>query len=98
MVSQIRTEINDPTKVRERVRSQPHSQERESFVKCIYLRENLSNFDKLWGDCFEEKTRMESKSSKKCGDENLALFGQSNKGRGKGPNKGREGVRSQPYS
>jgi hypothetical protein len=30
---------------------------------------------------------MESKASKKGGDENLALFGQTNKGRGKGPNK-----------
>jgi hypothetical protein len=32
---------------------------------------------------------MESKANKKGGDENLALFGQSNKGRGKGPNKGK---------
>jgi hypothetical protein len=30
---------------------------------------------------------MESKTNKKGDDENLALFGQSNKGRGKGPNK-----------
>jgi hypothetical protein len=32
---------------------------------------------------------MESNASKKGGDENLALFGQSNKGRGKGPSKGK---------
>jgi hypothetical protein len=32
---------------------------------------------------------MESKASKKDGDENLALFGQTNKGRGKGPSKGK---------
>jgi hypothetical protein len=32
---------------------------------------------------------MESKANKKGGDENLTLFGQSNKGRGKGPNKGK---------
>jgi hypothetical protein len=32
---------------------------------------------------------MEPKANKKGGDENLALFGQSNKGRGKGPNKGK---------
>jgi hypothetical protein len=32
---------------------------------------------------------MESKADKKDGEENLALFGQSNKGRGKGPNKGK---------
>jgi hypothetical protein len=28
---------------------------------------------------------MESKANKKGGDENLALFGQTNKGKGKGP-------------
>jgi hypothetical protein len=33
---------------------------------------------------------MESKDIKKGGDENLALFGQSNKARGKGPNKGKK--------
>ena len=32
---------------------------------------------------------MESKDNKKGGDESLALFGQSNEGRGKGPNKGK---------
>jgi hypothetical protein len=32
---------------------------------------------------------MESKANKMDGEENLALFGQSNKGRGKGPNKGK---------
>jgi hypothetical protein len=32
---------------------------------------------------------MESKADKKDGEENLALFSQSNKSRGKGPNKGK---------
>jgi hypothetical protein len=32
---------------------------------------------------------MESKANKKGGDENLALFGQSNKGIGKGLSKGK---------
>jgi hypothetical protein len=32
---------------------------------------------------------MGSKANKKDGEENLALFGQSNKGRGKGPSKGK---------
>ena len=32
---------------------------------------------------------MESKASNKGGDENLALIGQTNKGRGKWPNKGK---------
>jgi hypothetical protein len=32
---------------------------------------------------------MESKDRKEDGEENLTLFGQSNKGRGKGPNKGK---------
>jgi hypothetical protein len=32
---------------------------------------------------------MESKVGKEDGEENLALFGPSNKGRGKGPNKGK---------
>jgi hypothetical protein len=31
---------------------------------------------------------MESKVDKKDGDENLALFGQPNKGKGKGPKQG----------
>jgi hypothetical protein len=31
---------------------------------------------------------VESKASKKGGDDNLALFGQTNKGGGKGPSKG----------
>jgi hypothetical protein len=31
---------------------------------------------------------MESKADKKDGEENLALFGQSNKGIGKGPSEG----------
>jgi hypothetical protein len=33
---------------------------------------------------------MDSKANKKDGEENLTLFGQSNKGRGKGPNNGKE--------
>lgn len=37
---------------------------------------------------------MESKDRKNGGDENLALFGQAKKGKGKGPNKGKERVRS----
>jgi hypothetical protein len=32
---------------------------------------------------------MESKANKKGGDENLTVFAQSNKGRGKGPTKGK---------
>jgi hypothetical protein len=32
---------------------------------------------------------MESKANKKDGEGNLSLFGKSNKGRGKGPNKGK---------
>jgi hypothetical protein len=32
---------------------------------------------------------MESKTGKEVGEEKLALFGQSNKGRGKGPIKGK---------
>jgi hypothetical protein len=32
---------------------------------------------------------MESKANKKGGDENLALFGYTNKGRVKGPTKGK---------
>jgi hypothetical protein len=33
---------------------------------------------------------MESKTGKKDGEENLALFGQSNKGRSKGPSMSKE--------
>jgi hypothetical protein len=61
----------------------------EPFVKGICARENLPNFERLWDDCIQEETQMESKANKKGGDENLALFGQTNKGRGKRPNKGK---------
>jgi hypothetical protein len=62
----------------------------EPFVNGICAWEHLPNFERLWDDCIQEETRMESKVEKMGGDENLALFGPSNKGRGKGPNKGRE--------
>ena len=32
---------------------------------------------------------MDSKANKKFGDDNLSLFGQTKKGRGKGPNEGK---------
>jgi hypothetical protein len=42
---------------------------------------------------------MESKVNKKGGDENLALFGQSNKDKGKGPSKGKgKGKSEEPTS
>ena len=62
---------------------------REPFVQGICAPENLPNFERLWDNCIQEETQMESKAIKKGGDENLALFGQLNKGRGKGPNKGK---------
>jgi hypothetical protein len=62
----------------------------ESFVKGICSQENLPNFERLWDDYIQEETLMESKASKKDGEENLALFGQSNKGETKGPSKGKE--------
>jgi hypothetical protein len=55
----------------------------------ICVREILPNFGRLWDDCTQEETRMESRANKKGGDENLALCGRTNKGRGKGPNKGK---------
>jgi hypothetical protein len=61
----------------------------EPFVKGICARENPSNFERLWDDYNHEDTRMESKANKKGGNENRALFGQTNKGRGKGPSKGK---------
>jgi hypothetical protein len=61
----------------------------EPFVKAICAREDLPNFERQWDDCIQEETQMESKASKKVGDENLALFGQPNKGRAKGPSKGK---------
>jgi hypothetical protein len=57
----------------------------ESFVKGICAWENLPNFERLRDECIQEETWMESKASKEDGEENLALFGQSNKGIGKGP-------------
>jgi hypothetical protein len=61
----------------------------EPFVKGICARENLPKFERLWDDYIQEETRMESKADKKGGDDNLALIGQTKKGRGKGPNKGK---------
>jgi hypothetical protein len=61
----------------------------EPFVKGICTWENLLDFERLWDDCIQEETWMESKLDKRDGEENLALFGQSNKGKGKGPNKGK---------
>jgi hypothetical protein len=48
----------------------------EPFVKGICAWENLLNFERLWDDCIQEGTQMESKAGKKDGEENLALFGQ----------------------
>jgi hypothetical protein len=59
----------------------------EPFVKGICARENLPNFEQLWDHYIQKETQMESKASEKGGDENLALFGKSNKGKGKGPSK-----------
>jgi hypothetical protein len=61
----------------------------EPFVKGICTQENLHNLERLWEDNIWEETQMEPKADKKDGEENLALFGQSNKGRGKGSNKGK---------
>jgi hypothetical protein len=61
----------------------------------------LNGFQASWkpfvkGICsrIQEETGMESKANKKGGGENLALFSQTNKGIGKGPNKGIIRVRS----
>jgi hypothetical protein len=62
----------------------------KTIIKGICAHENLPNFERLWDDCIQEETRMESKANKKGGDENLALFGQTNNGKGKGPSKGKE--------
>jgi hypothetical protein len=61
----------------------------EPFVKGICAWENFPNFQWLWHHCIKEETRMESRANKRGGDENLSLFGQSNKDKGKGPNKGK---------
>jgi hypothetical protein len=61
----------------------------EPLFKGISARENLPDFERLWDDYIQEETQIESKVGKKDGEENLALFGRSNKGRGKGPNKGK---------
>ena len=48
----------------------------EPLVKGICAREKLLDFERLWDDCIQEETLMESKANKKDGEENLALFGQ----------------------
>ena len=49
----------------------------EPFIEGVCARENLPNYERLWDDCIQEETRMESKARKDGGDENLALFGQT---------------------
>jgi hypothetical protein len=61
----------------------------EPFVKGIRALENLPDFERLWDDCIQEETPMESKADEEDSEENLALFGRSNKGGGKGPSKGK---------
>jgi hypothetical protein len=47
----------------------------ESFVKGICDRDNLPNFRRLWDDCIQGETQMESKANKKDVNGNLALSG-----------------------
>ena len=56
----------------------------EPFVKGISAREKFPNFETLWDDYIQEETWMESKARKNCGKENLALFDQTKKHKGKG--------------
>ena len=70
----------------------------EPFFKGNCAQENFPKFERLWDDCIQEETQMEPKVGKKDGEENLAQFGQSSKGKGNGPSKGKERVRSQPHS
>jgi hypothetical protein len=61
----------------------------EPFVKDICACEDLPNLERVWDDCIQDGIQMESKANKKGCDENLVLFGQTNKGIGKGPSKGK---------
>jgi hypothetical protein len=61
------------------------------------LRKTFPPKMKLWDDCIEEETRMESKGNREGGDNDHALIGQTKKGRGKGPNKGK-GKSEEPAS
>jgi hypothetical protein len=46
----------------------------EPFVKGIFTREKLLDWQKLWDDCIQEETQEESKSIKQgSSDENFAL-------------------------
>jgi hypothetical protein len=60
----------------------------EPFVQGICACENLPNFERLQDDCIQKETWIESKVNKNGVDNNLALFGEAKKGKGKGPNKG----------
>jgi hypothetical protein len=59
------------------------------YVKGMYACENIPTFERLWDDYIQKDTRMESKVGKKGGDDNLALIGQTKKGKGKGHDKGK---------
>jgi hypothetical protein len=67
----------------------------EPFVKGVYARDKLPNWERLWHDWIQEKTREESKASRKGdGEENLALVSQAKKGKGKGSKGNSEGATS----
>jgi hypothetical protein len=56
----------------------------EPFFKGVCALKNILDWQILWDDCIQEETREDSKSSKKGGsEENLALVGKMNKGKGK---------------
>jgi hypothetical protein len=55
----------------------------EPFVQGICARETLPGFDRLWTDCIQEETRLESRDGlvKSNSDENQALAARTRKGR-----------------
>jgi hypothetical protein len=54
----------------------------EPFVQGICARETVSGFDRLWTDCIQEETQLESRDGLKSShDENLSLSSQERKGK-----------------
>jgi hypothetical protein len=54
----------------------------EPFVQGICARETVPGFDRLWTDCIQEETRLESRDGLKSShDENFSLAIQERKGK-----------------
>ena len=62
--------------------------QRETFFQRDYAQENLSSWERLWGDCIQEETKMDFESNKQGGYNDHSLVGKKNKRKGEGHRNG----------